>query len=166
MKRRVLIIDDDPSMLELLRAELERREFEVCTHATPEGALRMLAEGDFSAILSDIQLQGMSGVDLCREVVALREDVPVIVMTAYASTESAIASIRAGAYDFVTKPFDADDLVLTIERAIRHRELGREVTRLRLAVGPQARFDEMIGDSEAMKRLCSLVARVATTDAT
>ncbi len=166
MKRRVLIIDDDPSMLELLRAELERREFEVCTHATPEGALRMLAEADFSAILSDIQLQGMSGVDLCREVVALREDVPVIVMTAFASTEAAIASIRAGAYDFVTKPFDADDLVLTIERAIRHRELGQEVTRLRLAVGPQARFDEMIGDSEAMKRLCSLVARVATTDAT
>ena len=166
MKRRVLIIDDDPSMLELLRAELERREFEVCTHATPEGALRMLAEGDFSAILSDIQLQGMSGVDLCREVVALREDVPVIVMTAFASTEAAIASIRAGAYDFVTKPFDADDLILTIERAIRHRELGQEVTRLRAAVGPQARFDEMIGDSEAMKRLCNLVARVATTDAT
>jgi two-component system response regulator HydG len=161
-----MIIDDDPSMLELLRAELEPRQFDVQTQTSPEAALRQLAESDFSVVLSDIQLHGMSGVELCREVVALREDVPVIVMTAFASTESAIASIRAGAYDFVTKPFDTDDLVLTIERAIRHRDLGREITRLRRAVGPQASFDDIIGESVAMKRLCDVVARVAATDAT
>jgi len=116
---RILIIDDDPSMLEMLRADLQHRRYEVVTHTSPEAALRQLADDDFGVVLSDISMRGMSGVDLCREVVALREDTPVIVMTAFASIESAVASIRAGAYDFVTKPFDPDDLVLTIERALK-----------------------------------------------
>jgi DNA-binding NtrC family response regulator len=108
----------------------------------------------------------MSGVDLCREVVLLREDIPVVVMTAFASIELAIASIRAGAYDFVTKPFDADDLVMTIERALRHRELREEVKRLRRTVNELQPFAEMIGESEAMKKMYQVIARVAESEAT
>ena len=166
MDRRVLIIDDDPSMLELLRAELERRNCEVATQTSPEAALQLLADQDFGVVLSDISMHGMSGVDLCREVVTLREDTPVIVMTAFASVDSAIASIRAGAYDFVTKPFDTDDLVLTIERALKHRELREEVKRLRRAVSELPPFDDMIGDSASMKRMYDIVSRVADTEAT
>jgi two-component system response regulator AtoC len=164
--RRVLIIDDEPSMLEMLRAELERRHYEVVTRTSPEAALTELADHDFGVVLSDLSMRGMSGVDLCREVVTLREDTPVIVMTAFASIESAIASIRAGAYDFVTKPFDPDDLVMTIERALRHRELREEVTRLRRAVSELQPFDEIIGESATMKKMYQVVARVAETDAT
>jgi DNA-binding NtrC family response regulator len=166
MDRRVLIIDDDPSMLDLLRAELEQRSYEVVTETSPEAALRLLAKSDFGVVLSDISMHGMSGVDLCREVVTLREDTPVIVTTAYASVESAIASIRAGAYDFVTKPINMNDLVLTIERALRHRELREEVKRLRLSAADLHPFDEMIGESTAMKKVFDLVSRVAETDAT
>ncbi len=166
MDRRVLIIDDEPSMLEMLRAELERRNYQVVTQTSPEAALRDLSDQDFGVVLSDLSMRGMSGVDLCREVVVLREDTPVIVMTAFASIESAIASIRAGAYDFVTKPFDPDDLVMTIERALRHRELREEVKRLRRAVSELQPFDEMIGESAAMKKMCQVVARVAESDAT
>ncbi|MDP9001567.1 MAG: sigma-54 dependent transcriptional regulator [Myxococcota bacterium] len=166
MERRVLIIDDDQSMLELLSAELEQRQYEVVTHMTPEAALRQLADQDFGVVLSDINMRGMSGVDLCREVVTLREDTPVIVMTAYASIECAVASIRAGAYDFVTKPLDANDLVTTIERALRHRELRQEVRRLRRALSELRPFDEMIGESASMKKMYDVIARVAETDAT
>ncbi len=166
MDRRVLVIDDDLSMLELLRAELELRRFEVATQTSPEAALRALAERDFDVVLSDISMRGMSGVDLCREVVTLREDTPVIVMTAFASIESAVASIRAGAYDFVTKPFDMNDLVLTIERSLKHRELREEVKRLRLAVSEQRPIFDIIGESPVMKKMYELIARVAPTDAT
>lgn len=166
MDRRVLVIDDDSSMLDLLQAELELRHFVVVTHTSPEAALGALAKDDFSVLLSDISMRGMSGVDLCREVVTLREDTPVIVMTAFASIESAIASIRAGAYDFVTKPFEINDLALTIERALKHRELREEVKRLRLAVSEQRRFDEMIGESLPMRKMYELIARVAPSEAT
>jgi DNA-binding NtrC family response regulator len=164
--RRVLIIDDDPTMLETLRAELEPRSYEVITHTSPESALRELADNDVGLVLSDMSMGGMSGVDLCREVVALREDTPVIMMTAYASVESTIASIRAGVFDFVTKPFDPDDLVVRMERALRHRELREEVKRLRSAVGELQPLDEMIGESAAMKRMCQVIRRVAESDAT
>jgi DNA-binding NtrC family response regulator len=163
--RRVLVIDDDPSMLELLQAELEQRHFQVVAHTSPEAALGALAEHDFDVVLSDISMRAVSGVDLWREVVTLREDTPVIVMAVLASVESAVASIRAGAYDFVTKPFDTSDLALTIERALKHRELREEVKRLRLAVSEQRRLDEMVGESLPMRKIYELIARVAPTEA-
>ena len=166
VNRSVLIIDDDRSMLDTLRAELERRSYEIVTHTSPEAALRELGERDFGVVLSDLNMRGMSGVDLCREVVLLREDTPVILMTAFGSMESAVASIRAGAYDFVTKPFDPDHLVVAIERGLRHRELRDEVKRLRRVVSELQPFDEMIGESAPMKKMCQLVARVADSDAT
>ncbi len=166
MDRRILIIDDDDVMLEMLRAELESRRYEVVTEASPEAALRRLGTEDFGIVISDINMRGMSGVDLCREVVTLRGETPVIVMTAFATIEAAVASIRAGAYDFITKPFDTNDLVLTIERAMAHRALREEVVRLQRTVSELRPFDEMVGESAAMKRMFGLVARVAETDAT
>ena len=166
MDRSVLIIDDDASMLEMLRLELEQRDYQVTTQASPEAALRQLSEADFGVVLSDISMRGMSGVDLCREVVALRKDTPVIVMTAFASVEAAVESIRAGAYDFVTKPFEAEELVVALERALRTRELRDEVKRLRRAVDELRPVDEMMGESPAMKKMFDVIRRVAETDAT
>jgi two-component system response regulator HydG len=166
MKRRILVIDDDATICELLHAELERREYEVVTKLSADDAVRTLTSEDFDVVLADINMRGMSGVDLCREIASLREDIPVVLMTAFASIESAIASIRAGAYDFVTKPFDVDDLCLTIERGIKHRELRAEVKRLRGAIGESRPFDEIIGTSEAIKRMCEIVGRVAQTETT
>ncbi|MGH7434380.1 MAG: sigma-54-dependent transcriptional regulator, partial [Polyangiaceae bacterium] len=166
MERRILIIDDDTSMLDTLRVELESRGNEVAVESAPEVALRRLAEGDFSVVLTDINMKGMSGVDLCQEVVSLREETPVIVMTAFASVESAVGSIRAGAYDFVTKPFTIDELVITIERALKHRELREEVKRLRRVVDELHPCDEMVGESAAMKKMYDIIVRVAESDAT
>ncbi|HEY1696995.1 MAG TPA: sigma-54 dependent transcriptional regulator [Polyangiaceae bacterium] len=166
MTRRLLVIDDDPSMLDLLRVELGERGFDVVSKSSPEAALKTLTEEDFSVVLTDINMAGMTGVDLCREAVRLREDTPVIVMTAFASMESAVASIRAGAYDFVTKPLNHDDLVLAIERAADHRDLRDELKRMQRTVAELRPFDEIVGESAAIKAMCNLIARVADSEAT
>jgi two-component system, NtrC family, response regulator AtoC len=164
--RRILIIDDDRSMCDVLDAELKGRGFDCEATTSPEDALRRLAEEDFSIVLTDINMHGMSGVDVCRQIVESREDLPVVVMTAYGSMEAAIATIRAGAYDFVTKPFEMDDIALTLERALKHRALREEVKRLRRVVVDQQKFDDILGTSAAMKKMYDLIARVAETETT
>jgi two-component system response regulator HydG len=166
VERRILIIDDDRSMCDVLEAELRKRGFETTATTSPEDAVRRLAEDDFSLVLTDINMHGMSGVDLCRQIVESREDLPVVVMTAYGSMEAAIAAIRAGAYDFVTKPFEMDDIALTMERALKHRALREEVKRLRRVVVDQQKFDDILGTSSAMKKMYDLIARVAETETT
>jgi two-component system response regulator HydG len=166
VQRRILVIDDDRSICDVLDAELRRRDFTPTTTTGPEEALRRLAEDDFDLVLTDINMHSMSGVDLCRRIAQIREHLPVVVMTAYGSMEAAIAAIRAGAYDFVTKPFEIDDMVLTIERALKHRALGEEVKRLRRVVIDSQTFDDILGTSQAMIKMYDLVARIADTETT
>jgi two-component system response regulator HydG len=166
MERRILIIDDDRSMCEVLETELRRREFDVSYVTSAQDALARFEQEDFGLVITDVNMAGMSGVDLCRQLVSRREDMPVIVITAYANMETAIAAIRAGAYDFVTKPFDMDELALTIERALKHRALREEVKRLRRAVDGTQRFDDILGGSPAMTKMCELLTRVAGTETT
>jgi two-component system response regulator HydG len=166
MARRILVIDDDESMCELLELELGRHDFVVTWATTATEGLARFDEQEFEVVLTDVRMAGLSGVELCAQIVGRREDIPVIVATAFADTDTAVAAIRAGAYDFVTKPFDVDDLALTIERALRHRALREEVKRLRKAIGDGQRFDDILGNSPAMAATCELVARVAETDTT
>jgi two-component system response regulator HydG len=166
VERRILIIDDDSSTLEVLGAEMRLRGYTNAATTSPQAALRMLADEDFGLVLSDINLGSMSGVDLCHEVARVRADTPVIVMTAFASIEAAVASIRAGAYDFVTKPLNMDALILTITRARRNRDLREDVKRLQRTIGELQPFEEIIGESAAMTSVCNLITRVASTPAT
>jgi two-component system, NtrC family, response regulator AtoC len=166
MERRILIIDDDRSMCEVLESELRRRDFDVSWVTSPKDALARFERDDFGLVITDVNMADMSGVDLCRQLVSSREEMPVIVVTAYANMETAIAAIRAGAYDFVTKPFDIDELALTIERAFKHRALREEVKRLRKAVDGTPRFDDILGTSPVVNTLCQLITRVADTETT
>jgi len=166
MERRILIIDDDRSMCEVLESELRRREFDVTWVTSPQDALARFEREDFGLVITDVNMAGMNGVELCKTLVSRREDMPVIVITAFANMETAIAAIRAGAYDFVTKPFDMDELALTIERALKHRALREEVKRLRKAVDSAQRFDDILGTSPPMIKMCELVTRVADTETT
>ena len=166
MERRILIIDDDRSMCEVLESELRRRDFDVSWVTSPKDALARFERDDFGLVITDVNMADMSGVDLCRQLVSSREEMPVIVVTAYANMETAIAAIRAGAYDFVTKPFDIDELALTIERAFKHRALREEVKRLRKAVDGTQRFDDILGTSPVVLTLCQLITRVADTETT
>ncbi|MDP9151701.1 MAG: sigma-54 dependent transcriptional regulator [Myxococcota bacterium] len=166
MERRILIIDDDRSMCDVLEVELKKRGFDAVAMTSPDEALRRLLEDDFSLVITDFNMHRMSGVDLCRQIVESREDLPVVVMTAFGSMEAAVAAIRAGAYDFVTKPFEMDDIALTMERALKHRALREEVRRLRRVVIDQQKFDDILGTSTSMKKMYDLIARVAETETT
>jgi DNA-binding NtrC family response regulator len=163
---RVLVVDDEPEMCDLLVSGLGRRGFQVSARTTADDALALLADEEFDVVVTDLQMKGKSGLELCERISLNRPDVPVVVMTAFGSMEAAIAAIRAGAYDFVTKPIEVETLRLALERAVRHRALTREVVRLRQTVREARRFEELIGTSAAMGRVHDLVERVAPVDAT
>src|SRR5579872_1055602 len=164
MDRHVLVIDERTCGEELGDA-LQRRGFGVTVAACPAEAVRLFESCDFGAALANLDMPPMCGAAVCRELVERRDDVPVIVTTAHANVETAIAAIRAGAYDFVTKPVDVEELVLALDRALRHRALREEVKVLRRAVGGAARFSDILGNSPPVEQMCDLVARVAETDA-
>jgi len=166
VSRRVLVVDDDTAMCGMLAAHLSRRGYDVTTRDVATAAFEVLRSSDFDVVVTDLQMRGMNGLELCERIVGDRTDIPVIVITAFGSMELAIAAIRVGAYDFVPKPFEIEQLCIAIDRAIQHRALRDEVKRLReMAAGP-LRFDDIIGDSAPMRRVFDLLRRVSETDAT
>jgi len=163
---RILVADDDRSMCELLQAGLARRGFEVSWRTDATAALAAISEGDFDVIVTDLNMPEVNGLELCERVTANRPDVPVVVITAFGSLDTAVAAIRAGAYDFITKPFEMDGLRLTLDRAVQHHRLRDEVKRLRQAVTESRGFGEILANSPLMRRVLDLVNRAAESDAT
>ena len=164
MSKRVMIVDDDQSMCELIEADLSSRGITSEWRTSPEAALSVIRDGNFDVILTDLQMPGMNGLALCERIVANRPDIPVIVMTAFGSMETAIAAMRAGAYDFVSKPVELDILALRLERAIQHRSLSEQVRVLSDRVHRSNRFSKLLGESPAMQQLFDDLHRVASTD--
>jgi DNA-binding NtrC family response regulator len=167
MQGNILLIDDDVGLCNLIATDLEARGHKARPAYSAEDGLRILMEGTTDVVVTDVNMHGMSGVDLCRAVHERHEDLPVVVMTAYGTLDGAIAAIRAGAYDFVTKPFDLDHFALVVDRALGLHALRREVARLRSAVDVRATIaPELVGKSPAIDRVRDLIARVADMDAT
>jgi DNA-binding NtrC family response regulator len=131
-----------------------------------EEALAAMANGDFDAALVDINMPQMNGLELSRRLLDQRPDLPIIVITAFGSLETAIAAIRAGAYDFVTKPFEIEQLVVAADRACQTRQLREEVRRLREVVTASPPFADILGESAEIRRLCHVIDAVAQTDST
>ncbi len=166
-ERRVLVVEDDEAGRDFLAESLGRRGFSVAARGNAEDALADLAKSEVDVVLTDLRLgKGATGVELCQRVSALRPGVPVIVVTAFGSNESALDAIGAGAWDFLTKPFDLDVVAVALERAVRHSRLTREVARLRSETDGDALADDLVGTSEAMRRVRELVSRLADSDAT
>src|SRR5439155_1439219 len=159
-------VDDDVDVCALLEVRLAGRGFEVARTTSAVAALDTLATAEVDVVLTDIKMARMSGLELCERIVASRPDLPVVVMTAFGTLEAAIAAIRAGAYDFVTKPVEIDALVVALARAVQHRTLRSEVERLRRVVDDAEGFGELLGASAPMKRVYDLLERVVSSDAT
>ncbi|MDA7979404.1 MAG: sigma-54 dependent transcriptional regulator [Pirellulales bacterium] len=162
---RVLVVDDEASMCELLEADLRLRGFDVAWRTSAEEAFTLLRGESFDCVVTDLNMPGVNGIELCERIVAHRPDVPVIVMTAFGSMETAIAAIRAGAYDFVTKPLETQMLALTLERSVRHRRLQEEVKLLSEVVKQARQFGDILGESLPMQQLFDQLARVAESEA-
>jgi two-component system response regulator HydG len=165
MTVEALFIDDDRSLCEALAAGLKKREIHLVWHTSAAEALRALEEGDFDVVVTDLNMREMNGIVVCERVAANRADVPVIVLTAFGSLDSAVAAIRAGAYDFISKPVELDVLAIAIHRAAKHRSLREEVKRLRQEVATKPRMEELLGQSPAMQKVQDLIARVAESEA-
>jgi two-component system response regulator HydG len=162
----VLVVDDDAALCELLEAELGRRGYACRTALSSRAALEALEQGDLDVVLTDVNMPGLDGIALCARIAELGTGVPVIVFTAFGSLETAIASIRAGAYDFVTKPIEVDALALALDRAIRHRALEQRVHQLSRALETAGSFGSLLGESPPMRKLFGLLERLASSDAT
>jgi DNA-binding NtrC family response regulator len=165
MGNAILIVDDDVAMCEMLAKALARKGFDCRFRTAAAEALALMEMEPFDVVVTDLNMRAMNGLELCERIVANRPDVPVVVITAFGSLETAVGAIRAGAYDFITKPVDVEALALTLARAVEHRALREEVRRLRQALAESQRFDEMIGESAPMKKLQSLLAQIADSDA-
>ncbi len=124
---RILVVDDERNMCELLETALRMRDFESQWFTSADEALRAIHASEFDVVLTDLKMPGTTGLQLCEKVVANRPDIPVVVMTAFGSLETAVSAIRVGAFDFVTKPIEMDLLAITMERAVKHRRLQEQV---------------------------------------
>ena len=166
MTGRVLIVDDDTEQCRLLADHLQEAGYEVTWRARAAEALELLQAGSrFDVVVTDLRMPGLSGEQLCQQVVASHPELPVIVVTAFGSLETAIGAIRAGAYDFLTKPFDLDVLEVAVARAVQHRQLREEVRRLRRAVEVSENYEDILGASPVMLQLFRAIEQVAVSDA-
>ena len=165
-KPNVLVVDDDAAMCSLIATRLGSRGFTIHATTEPAKALTMMeGEGDIDAVVTDINMKGMSGLELCRRLQEIRPGVPVLVITAFGTMDAAIQAIRSGAYDFLPKPFEIDQLALALERGIAHARLTIEVNRLRRELADTKGFATIVGDSPKMRELYSLIAKVADSNA-
>jgi two-component system response regulator HydG len=158
---RVLVVDDDLAMREMLTSLFADEGYEAVGAASADEALELSANEEFDAVLSDMKMPGKSGIELVGELRELRPDTPVVLMTAFGSIDSAVAAMRAGALDYVTKPFEPEVVIVAMERALERRALERENRLLRRAVDRTSKLGDLIGTSPAMREIFALIRRVA-----
>jgi two-component system response regulator HydG len=165
-KEHILIVDDDRAHRTMLRTLLGGWGYAVSEADDGGAAVAAVREGPFDLILMDIRMIKVSGLEALAEIKAFNPAIPVILMTAYASVETAVSALKKGAYDYLTKPLDFDELKLTIRRAMEHLRLAEENRFLRESL--ESRFDRanILGHSAAMTRLLETVAQIAPTEAT
>jgi two-component system response regulator PilR (NtrC family) len=157
----ILIVDDERSMRDFLRIALTRAGHEVVTADSPAAAAAQYRARDFDVVITDLRMQGGSGLDVLDGVKAARPDTQVIVVTAFATTETAIAAMKRGAYDYLTKPFKVDEIGVIIERALEKRTLLRDNLELRAELQKSFRLDRLVGKAPPMQRIFELIKRVA-----
>ncbi|MCL4179847.1 MAG: sigma-54 dependent transcriptional regulator [Verrucomicrobia bacterium] len=162
----LLVIDDEPNMRSSLAGILTGEDYGVRTVESAEQGLLALGEGEYFMVITDARLQGMSGYEFLRRVRSRWPDLPVLIITAFATPKLAVEAIKAGAIDYLAKPFAPEELLHAVERCAEHYRLVRENAALRAQTEEPYRLDEIIGESEGMRELRQLIGTVAPSDAT
>ncbi len=166
MNATILIVDDDEDTGSLLSDSLRKRGFDVEAVTSARACLDKLRTEQVDVVVTDVQMPEMSGIELCQQLQQRHPDLLTIVLTGQSGLETAIAAIRAGAYDFVTKPVKVDALAIAVGRAVEHLSLRREVRRLRSAADRNIPIDGITGSSPAIRETTEMVRLVADSDAT
>ncbi len=162
----ICVIDDEAMMRESLEATLAARDHKVTVFQNPQEALTVIKQQPFDVVITDLRMPGLDGVSLLRELRRIGVDAPVIVMTAHGTVNSAVEAMKLGAFDYLQKPFNADEIEITVERALRECALVRDNEILRRELEDVGRHRELIGQSPGMQPLLEKIQRVAQSSAT
>jgi DNA-binding NtrC family response regulator len=165
MRSRVLVVDDKDNIVKLLTRVLSP-EFDVATAEDGTRALGLIAAQPFDVVLSDIRMPGADGMTVLAETRRLQPDTEVILMTAFATVEAAVDAMKQGAYDYLQKPFEPDEALLLVRRAAERKHLRVQARDLRATLAAAQRFDNLVAESQPMRKVLELVKRAAASDAT
>jgi two-component system response regulator PilR (NtrC family) len=163
---RLLVVDDERSMRELLSIVLRREGYDVSLAENGRMAIERLERGRFDLLISDIKMPDMSGVDVLREAKRIDSDIVGIMITAFAAADTAIEAMRLGAHDYLSKPFDVDELKIKVRNALEQRQLRQENVLLKRALGTSHQFANIVGRSEKMLAIFKLIEQIARTEST
>ena len=166
IKPKILIADDEPLTLELVVERLQHEGYEVEVVSGGKEATETAGNSSFEVVLTDLWMPGMSGMEVLAHFVVHYPETPVIVLTGFGTIETAVEAMRRGAYDYLSKPANLDEIVLTLKRAIEHKALKEQNVALRSQIQEQIRPDKLIGQSTHMQQLYRIIKRVAKTDST
>lgn len=166
MKPQILVTDDDAGHRQMLHAVLSDEDFHVKVAANGREAVQAVENDFFDLILMDLKMPDMDGIQALEAILALSPQIPIIIMTAYASVETAIKAIKKGAYDYLNKPLDIEELKLLAARALRHHQIEAENRNLLSQLDSQFQFDQIIGNGPVMQALFEQISLVAPSEAT
>ena len=166
MPPRILIVDDEARLAEVLALGLQARGFEAVSEGSAQGALERLRQEAFDLVVTDLRMPHQDGRALLHELRAERPELPVVIMTAYASLRDAVQLAKEGAFDYIEKPFELDDMLATISRALRLGDALAENQRLRREIEGRFSFGNLVGRSERFKAVISQIAEVCASRAT
>lgn len=165
MKFTVLIIDDEENIRNGLAANFELEDYEVKTAANGKDGLDLVAKGDIDLVITDLRMDGISGEEVVKRVTTETPGIPVIVLTGHGSIDAAVEAMKSGAYDFLTKPLNLDQLNLIVKRALENRELSLQHKLLKEEIESSAYLEQMIGRSAEMQKVFSMIKKVAPAKA-
>ncbi len=161
----ILVVDDEPNYLIVLSELLKEEGFEVMTAQSGEDGLKIIMDTDLDLVITDMRMPGMDGLELLQAVKSYNKDLPVIMITAFGEVEKAVVAMRAGAYNYLVKPFNNEELLLNIGKAIEHYLLLRENLRLRDEARVRYGFASIVGKNARMQEIYQLIEKVAPTPA-
>lgn len=165
-KKTILIADDDDNLRRVLEFQLEEASYQVRAAKDGAEALEIFKTDDFDCVITDLRMPKLSGLELLEKIKADDSEIPVIVITAFGEVETAVTAMKAGAFDYINKPFNRDEILLTIERAVSFGETKNENRQLRELAQKQFRLENVIGESMNIRAVLETVGRVARSDAT
>ncbi|NOZ86566.1 MAG: sigma-54-dependent Fis family transcriptional regulator [Deltaproteobacteria bacterium] len=163
---RIMVVDDEKIVRESLSIWLQKSGYEAVPVEGGQQALQLLEEDDWDILLVDLKMPRVDGLKVLYKALEIKPDVPVIIFTAYATVETAVDAMRAGAYDYLVKPIDPDVLAIKVEKIVERQKLAKENIVLRKKIDSINRFDEIVGNSKPMRNLLELVGSVADSDST
>ena len=163
---RILLIDDEPRMLSLLNTLLKTEGYVVTSVQDSSRVPEILRTQNFELMITDIRMTPINGLELLKIAKQVKPSMPVIILTAYGSVETAIDAMKLGTFDYVTKPFKMDELLITIQRALEYSRALSENVELKEELIGRYKFDNIVSESPAMRNVCEMIRRVAPADTT